>query len=130
VDGNLLHLSVYLLFILSFLSLTFSPICLVYFIIFLYPASSLAGRAPSCGGVARYKGFAMQWRVINRKHSRRMTVRCPPYADISDKGKMYKGCKPEGFAPAARGFSVCHNDAGFMNNDKCAIGVDTGVGGR
>jgi hypothetical protein len=31
---------------------------------------------------------------------------------------------------AARGCSVCHNDAGFVNNDKCAITVDKGEDGR
>jgi hypothetical protein len=43
----------------------------------------------------------MQRRRYYCKHSRRMTVLCPPIADTPNKGKMITGCKPEGFAPAA-----------------------------
>jgi hypothetical protein len=116
-DGGFCLVSLTFLSLLSFLSLTFLPICLVYFIIFLYPAASLAGSAPPCGGGARDQGFAMQWRVINHKHSRRMAVRCPPIVDFPNKGKMLTGCKPEGFAPAARRFSARRNDAGCTSND-------------
>jgi hypothetical protein len=61
-------LSTIAVFLLSALSI------LIYllFIHSLNPASSLAGRAPLCGGIARPKG----------KHSRHKGVRCPPTADL------------------------------------------------
>jgi hypothetical protein len=48
------------------------------------PASSVAGRIPPCGGIARPKG----------KHSRRMTVFCPSPADSrQERDKTPKGMK-------------------------------------
>jgi hypothetical protein len=66
----------------------------------LNPASSVAGRAPPCGGVARpLKEPAMQWRVIHPKHSRRMTVLCPPIADSRSKEQPERVENPAGFRP-------------------------------
>jgi hypothetical protein len=76
-----INLSIYLSFssfFLIFLShLSFSSFSLsIYFLSLpyssrLYPASSPAGRIPSCGGIAHPKG----------KHRRRLTVFCLPAAD-------------------------------------------------
>jgi hypothetical protein len=78
---------------LIYLIFLFSLFCLIYLILilFLHPASSLAGRAPQCGGVARPVGLAMQWRVTNHKHSRRTAVLCPPIIDFPDRGQMLIG---------------------------------------
>jgi hypothetical protein len=63
---SIYHLFIYLLFIPIFhlfLFISYSSLP--------NPASSPAGRAPPCGGIARPKG----------KHSRHKGVLCPPAAD-------------------------------------------------
>jgi hypothetical protein len=90
---------------LTFLSISSS---LIYFFFILSLIRHRPWRAEHriAAALRALVGPAIYGATIHCKHSRRNAVLCPPIAERSNRGiaidKMIKGCKPEGFAPAAR----------------------------